>query len=120
MGSLAWFSIQRLNGSDHGSCHRNGLIGFRTVKSFGRWSGIDRIARHDAHAAEGLEGQGLEGSGVEASYLQALKQICEHRGVGGLESKFKQGAFERFFCSLGREIAGLGQKTVAASELSHI
>jgi len=32
MGFLAWFSIQRLNGSNHGSCHRDGLIGFRTVK----------------------------------------------------------------------------------------
>jgi hypothetical protein len=120
MGFLAWFSIQGLNCSDHGSCHRNGLISFIAVKQLGWRRGVDRIARCDAHAAKGLQGQGLQGSGVEASYLEALKQISEHMGMGGLQSKFKQGAFESLFCGLGREIAGLGQKTVAASELSQI
>ena len=32
MRFLAWMPIQRLNGSDHGSCHRDGLIGFSAVK----------------------------------------------------------------------------------------
>ena len=41
-------------------------------------------------------------------------------GVGGLESKFKQGAFERLFCGLGGEITSLGKEPIATGQLSQI